>query len=955
MKFQFTHQQFQADAANSICDVFSGQPKPNEFRLTRDDEVVIGSNADISLTDADILRNLRAVQNRNGLPLSATLDGRNFSVEMETGTGKTYTYIKTMYELNRRYGWRKFIVVVPSVAIREGVKKTFEVTAEHFADEYHARIRHFVYRSSNLERIKSFVDGAGIWAMIVNVQAFGARSADARRMLHELDEFQSRVPIDVIAQVRPIVIVDEPQSVEGEVAAQKIGDFKPLMILRYSATHRKLYNLVYRLDALEAYKRRMVKKIAVKGLEIRNDAATGYVFFERVNLSKKNPTATVTFNRKTAKEIKRVTKKLRVGDNLYKLSGGIDAYRNFIVTAIDGADKSLEFLNGRKLFVGQTFGDANEEAFRRVQIRETIQSHLERERQLYGQGIKVLSLFFIDEVAKYRADDGRGLYAEIFEQEYADAVKNFVTDATHQKYLQSIDAKSTHAGYFSVDKKNRPNSDDVDAYDLIMRDKERLLDMREPVRFIFSHSALREGWDNPNVFQICALKQSSSDIRRRQEVGRGMRLCVNQDGERQEDRDVNVLTVVANESYETFAAGLQTEIAEAVGRPLLVESNFFVDKKLAGHTVDENLSRKIYNALVRRDYLDDDCRLTENFFNAVDGNTVSFGDELNCYRDDLLKLLAGVGGHDYEIENAQDAEVTVTADATKFNAKNFQELWSRISRKTSCRLDFDSADFVKRAVDALNKSLLIPETKISVAHGTLTNNGTFEQTVNGTRDAKVTITSTNAQVDLVGKLVSATGLTRRDVTAILQRIDSKTFDGFGRNPEQFLSEATRIINVAKSAQIVDNVTYTPLDECYDAKIFFVERKGRLNSNAIATAKNVYDYLIYDSGVEKKFAADMEADAKVSVYAKLPRDFLIPTPIGDYNPDWAIVFGDKIFFVVETKGSVDPNQLRGTENFKIDCARKHFAALGNEVAFEFVDSYATLVKKISLHATVTAPK
>ena len=951
MKFQFKHQDFQADAAKSICDIFSGQATTqDEFRLIRDDEIVIGANANISLSDAELLHNLRGVQSRNGLQLNAKLDGKNFTVEMETGTGKTYTYIKTMYELNRRYGWHKFIVVVPSVAIREGVKKTFEVTAEHFADEYHARIRYFVYRSSNLERIKSFVDGAEIWAMIVNVQAFGARSADARRMLHELDEFQSRVPIDVIAQVRPIVIIDEPQSVEGEVAAQKIQDFKPLMTLRYSATHRKLYNLVYRLDAPEAYKRRMVKKIAVKGLEVRDDNATAYVFFDRVNLSKKNPTATVTFNRKTAKDIKRVTKKLSVGDNLYELSGGIDAYRNFIVTAIDGADNSLEFVNGRKLFVKQTFGDANEEAFRRIQIRETIQSHLERERQLFGQGIKVLSLFFIDEVAKYRADDGRGLYAEIFEQEYADAVKNFVTDAAHRKYLQSIDAKSTHAGYFSVDKKNRPNSDDVDAYDLIMRDKEQLLDMREPVRFIFSHSALREGWDNPNVFQICALKQSSSDIRRRQEVGRGMRLCVNQNGERQENHDVNVLTVIANESFATFAAGLQTEIAEAVGRPVLVEPKFFVGKKLSGHKVDEQLSEDIYETLVICGYLRRK-QLTQKFFDAVDDDTVSFGDELNCYRDDLIKILAGVGGHDYKIENAQDAEITVKIDAAKFHAKNFQALWSRISRKTSCRLDFDSADFVTRAVDALNKSLLIPETRISVGRGTFDGDNFVDVTLD---EAKVKISSTNAQVDLVGKLVSATSLTRRDVTEILQRIDSEIFDGFGRNPEKFLSEATRIINVAKSAQIVDNVTYTPLDESYDAKIFFVERTGRLNNNAIATAKNIYSHLIYDSNVEKNFAAALEADTKVSVYAKLPREFLIKTPLGDYNPDWAIVFGDKIFFVVETKGSIDPNQLRGTEKFKIDCARKHFAALGNEVAFEFVDGYATLTKKINRHV-VTAPK
>lgn len=940
MKFQFKHQDFQADAAKSICDIFSGQATTqDEFRLIRDDEIVIGANANISLSDAELLHNLRGVQSRNGLQLNAKLDGKNFTVEMETGTGKTYTYIKTMYELNARYGWRKFMVVVPSVAIREGVKKTFEVTAEHFADEYHKKIRYFVYNSKNLERVKSFVDGAGIWAMIVNVQAFNSRSADNRRMLQELDEFQSRVPIEVIAQVRPIVIIDEPQSVEGEVSAKKIRDFNPLMTLRYSATHKNLYNLVYRLDARDAYAQGLVKKITVKGVEVKNDNASGFIFLSAVNLSKNNPTATVTFKQRGKSGLRDVVRTVSVKDNLYKLSNDVEAYRDgFIVTAIDGADNSLEFLNGQKIFVGQAIGDVNEEAFRRIQIRETIQSHLQREAELFGRGIKVLSLFFIDEVAKYRSDDG--LYAKIFEQEYVDAVKTFVTDAAHQKYLSEIDAHETHAGYFSVDKKNRPNSDDVDAYDLIMRDKEKLLDLREPVRFIFSHSALREGWDNPNVFQICALKQGASEIRRRQEVGRGMRLCVNQNGERQDDRDANVLTVVANETFATFAAGLQRELNANTEQPTAIDEKFFVDRKRG---IDDKLSRKIYNALIRRDYLDDDGNLTENFFADDSGGQFSLGAELETFREDTLKLLTTENA--YKVEDARANNVTVTPDESNFNNADFQELWRRISQKTFYRVEFDSEKFIERAATAINEKLFVPETKIYVERGTFDG----DDFVDVTRDeADVKISAANVQFDLVGKLVAATDLTRRDTVEILRRVEPKLFDGFNANPERFLSDAAQIINGEKSWLFTENIRYTPLDEPHDAKIFFGERTAQLNVNAIPTTKNVYSHLIYDSTVEKNFAAELERDARVSVYAKLPPKFLIPTPHGNYNPDWAIVF-DKKFFVVETKGTSNKAGLSASERGKIDCAEKHFAALGDEVRYEFVKSFDELADKISRHA------
>lgn len=955
MKFQFTEQSFQTAAINAVCDVFNGQVNPfGEFRLIRDDEIVIGANAEISLSDDELLKNLRDVQTRNGLPISPQLNDKKFTVEMETGTGKTYTYIKTMYELNRRYGWRKFIVIVPSIAIREGVKKTFEVTEEHFSGKYGKKIRYFVYNSKNLEQVKSFVSGTEIWAMIVNVQAFNARSSDARRMLQELDEFQSRVPIEVIAQIRPIIIIDEPQSVEGEVAATKINDFNPLMTLRYSATPKDYFNLVYRLDAHDAYTQGLVKKIMVKGIEVKNDTAAGFIFLSAVNLSKSNPTATVTFKRKVADGLGNVTRKLSVKDNLYELSGGVSAYsEGFTVAKIDGADNSLEFLNGRKIFVGQAIGDVNEEAVRRIQIRETIQSHLEREAELFGRGIKVLSLFFIDEVAKYRSDDGQGLYEKIFEEEYAAAADNFKDgDADYQKYLASISAHETHAGYFSVDKKNRPinsekDSDNVDTYDLIMRNKEKLLDLRTPVRFIFSHSALKEGWDNPNVFQICALKhgdensnRNSSETRRRQEVGRGMRLCVNQNGERQDERDKNILTVIANESFATFAAGLQKELTDdKQSQP--IDDKFFVGKKLAGRNVDQNLAIDIYEALIECRYVKRK-QLTAKFFADKSNGQFSLGAELEIYREDVLKLLDKVGG--YEIEDARANNVTAKLDTDKFNSADFQELWRRIRQKTFYGVELDSEDFIGLAAEKLNEQLFIPETKIYVKRGTFDGDEFVDRTQD---EAEVTISAANEFVDVVGKLVSETGLTRRDVTEILRRIKPETFAGVERNPEKFLADAVRIINDVKSAQLIKNIRYTLLDEHYDAQIFGT-LTGRLNDNATQTAKNVYDYLISDSNIEKKFAAEMDCDARVSVYAKLPREFLIPTPTGDYNPDWAIVFGDKIYFVFETKGTTDADKLPPEQKNKIECAKKHFAALGNEVRYDFGETFEDFLNKISRH-------
>ena len=698
MKLQFKHQKFQADAAKAVVDVFAGQPYltptylmdrgSDAHQLTLEAMSFTGwRNESIvpELNDQVVLEHLNKIQRANQIAPSPRLEGHyNLTIEMETGVGKTYTYIKTMYELNRHYGWSKFIVVVPSVAIREGVYKSFQVTQEHFAEEYGKKIRFFIYNSAQLTEIDRFASDSSINVMIINSQAFNARGKDARRIYMKLDEFRSRRPIDIIAKTNPILIIDEPQSVEGKQTKERLKECNPLFTLRYSATHRSdsIYNMVYRLDAMEAYNKKLVKKIAVKGITESGSTATdGYVYLEGINLSKANPTATIQFDYMGKSGLRKVSRKVGIGYNLYDNSGDVtklEEYKNgFVVKAIDGRDDSLEFLNGVKLYAGDVVGKVTEEQLRRLQIRETILSHIERERQLFYKGIKVLSLFFIDEVAHYKQYDDagqphNGIFADMFEDEYNDIVSTMqlsIGEEEYRKYLDSIKAQDTHAGYFSVDKKGHMTdsklgdkkertSDDKDAYDLIMKNKELLLDRdpkKSPVRFIFSHSALREGWDNPNVFQICTLKQSSSEVRKRQEVGRGLRLCVNQDGERidanvlgNDVHNINVLTVIASESYDSFARGLQSEMAEAVAdRPRAVMVDLFKGKVLRDasgneQVVDERLSRKICYALIREGYVDDDGILTDKFFNDKANNQVKIAEEVADCSGSVLEILDSV-------------------------------------------------------------------------------------------------------------------------------------------------------------------------------------------------------------------------------------------------------------------------------------------------------------------------
>ena len=688
MKLQFKHQKFQADAAKAVVDVFSGQPylTPTYMMDRGYGQQTIADDADFTgwrnerivpeLSDNSILEHLQKVQRTNQIKPSDKLEGRyNLTIEMETGVGKTYTYIKTMYELNKHYGWSKFIVVVPSIAIREGVYKSFQVTQEHFAEEYGKKIRFFIYNSARLTEIDRFASDSSINVMIINSQAFNAKGKDARRIYMKLDEFRSRRPIDIIAKTNPILIIDEPQSVEGKQTKERLKEFCLLLTLRYSATHKSdsIYNMVYRLDAMEAYNKRLVKKIAVKGItESGNTATDGFVYLESINLSKADPTATIQFDYKGASGIRKKTATVGIGYNLYDNSGSLNEYKvGFVVKAIDGRDNSVEFLNGVKIFAGDVIGKVSEDQLRRIQIRETILSHLERERQLFHKGIKVLSLFFIDEVAKYKQYDEsgqafNGIYANMFEEEYNDILSSMqreIGDEDYIRYLDAISAHETHAGYFSVDKKGHyvdqvagddkkeQTSNDIDAYDLIMKNKELLLDRdpkKSPVRFIFSHSALREGWDNPNVFQICTLKQSSSEVRKRQEVGRGLRLCVNQDGERMDINvlgndvhSVNVLTVIASESYDSFAKGLQTELADAVAeRPVAVTADLFkgkviVDARGNEQVVDGDTAQAIFEDLISNGYVKRGV-LTDKYYADKANGAIQVAEEVADSRDSVI-------------------------------------------------------------------------------------------------------------------------------------------------------------------------------------------------------------------------------------------------------------------------------------------------------------------------------
>ena len=1011
MKLQFKHQKFQADAAKAVVDVFAGQPyltptymidKGNyQQPLLELEEFTGWSNQKIvpELNDNIILENIQKLQRDNQIKPSAKLEGRyNLTIEMETGVGKTYTYIKTMFELNKHYGWSKFIIVVPSIAIREGVYKSFLITQEHFAEEYGKKVHFFIYNSAQLIQIADFASDSSINVMIINSQAFNAKGKDARRIHMELDEFGSRRPIDIIAKTNPIVIIDEPQSVEGAQTKENLKQFNPLMTLRYSATHKSdsIYNMIYRLDAMEAYNKRLVKKIAVKGITESGSTATeSYVYLESINLSKAAPTATIQFDCKGASGIRKITKTVSEGYNLYDNSGQLEEYKQgFIISKIDGRDDSVEFLNGIKIYAGDVIGKVSEDQLRRIQIRETIISHIQRERELFYKGIKVLSLFFIDEVAKYRqygaaGELTNGAYADMFEEEYKDITQNLQLDTSdndYLKYLDLITAKSTHEGYFSIDKKGKmidskvsakeTTTDDVDAYDLIMKNKELLLDRdpnRSPVRFIFSHSALREGWDNPNVFQICTLKQSTSETRKRQEVGRGLRLCVNQNGERMDSNvlgndvhNVNVLTVIASESYDSFAKGLQSELAQAISdRPRAVTPELFTGKVIVDSSgnsdvITDDTAREIYVCLRTEGYIDKQGSLTDKYYEDKASGQIKLADEVVDFAQSVIAIIDSVYDSKAMMpEDARKNNVELSVDEEKLAMPEFKELWNKINSKSVYVVDFDTNELVKKAIESLDKNLQVSKIYFRVETGAMEQIKSKEELMSGESFVKEDAQNYNHAIalnssikyDLIGKLVDETGLTRKAIIQILIGIKQTTFEQFKSNPEEFIIKAAALINDEKATAIIQHITYNALDEKYDTAVFTDPTiKGQLDKNAVKTKKHLYDHVVYDSANEKAFAMELDTSKDVAVYVKLPNGFYISTPVGKYNPDWAIAFyeGDvkHIYFVAETKGSMNSMQLRQVEESKIHCAKEHFRAISSDgVVYDVVDSYKSLLDKV----------
>lgn len=1020
MKLKFKVQPYQTAAVEAVVDCFAGQPITGSitYRIDPGRKVQASAfeegfkNADLELTEPQILANIKDVQRRQNLPMSDGLVASagcklNLDVEMETGTGKTYCYIKTMFEMNKRYGWSKFIIMVPSIAIREGVYKSLQITADHFTESYGKKARFFIYNSKRLDELEGFSSDSGINVMIINIQAFAARGADNRRIYDELDDFQSRRPIDVIASNRPIVILDEPQKMEGKATTESLPKFKPLMILRYSATHKTHHNRVHRLDALDAYNQKLVKKIAVRGMQTRGLAGTNaFLYLEGIDISKKAPIARIELEVKLKTgEIKRQVRRLEFRDDLFTLSGDLDQYRGFTISQIDYNNDTVEFTNGVILSAGEATGDVSERDIRRIQVRETIKAHFDKEKQLFSQGIKVLSLFFIDEVAKYRdydQADEKGEYARVFEEEYELLKTEYLSglaidNESYRKYLAGIDASKTHNGYFSIDKKTNRlknpdvgtksvDSDDVDAYDLILKDKESLLTFpgskdsaeqraKREVRFIFSHSALREGWDNPNVFVMCMLKHSDNMISRRQEVGRGLRLSVNQDGDRMDHlavvHDINVLTVVASESYKDFVGGLQKEIADTLSsRPRKATEAYFTGKTVTTENgpvqITPALAKQIYRYLVKNDYTDDGDQITAGYHEAKTAGTLAaLPDDLKPYADQVFQLIDSVFS-DAQLPKVEDGRKPKTNPLNaNFDKKEFQELWGRINRKAVYRVEFDRDELVQKCVGALNSQLRVTPLQYTIQTGIQSDEITDDQLKAGD-GFKVANTTTESggsvysqvKYDLLGKVAESAHLTRQTVAEILTGIEPSIFSQFRQNPEHFISEASRIISEQKATMVIERLAYDGVEDRYDVDIFTANQSGQDFSKVGSKLKNhVYDYVVTDSDIERCFVEELDASDEVVVYAKLPRGFLIPTPVGDYNPDWAISFKvgtvKHVYFVAETKGTMSSLKMREIETTKIACARKFFDEIGRPVSsepvrYDVVTDYGKLMEVVGLN-------
>ena len=1017
MKFKFKIQQYQTDAVEQTVSVFAGQPSKTNAQYRRDlgkrkgqitfeEEYVGWRNSDVELQGHQLLANIQQQQAIGNIPKSTKLslpDGLgacSLDIEMETGTGKTYVYIKTMFELNKRYGWSKFIVVVPSIAIREGVAKSFAMLAEHFQEHYGKQAIPFVYNSSNLHEIDDFSSSADIRVMIINTQAFntsfneeknveGRKGDAAARIIYtRRDDFQSRRPIDVIAANRPIIIMDEPQKMEGAATQKALKSFKPLFMLNYSATHKTSHNCVYALDALDAYRQRLVKKIQVKGITLQNLLGNqSYIYFDSIVLSKNHaPVVKLEIEIKGASATRRQICNFEQNDSLYDVSH-LPAYKDFVITEINPLTNTIYFMNGDSLRKGEVMGDISEKQIQSIQIRETIKSHFEKEETLFKQGIKTLSLFFIDEVANYKSYDDQGEVVKgdlwnTFEKEYNYYLNEHLSlfDDDYQRYLKRFSANEVHNGYFSIDKKGRAvnstvgrgedTSNDISAYDLILKDKERLLSFDEPTRFIFSHSALREGWDNPNVFQICTLRHAASTTAKRQEVGRGLRICVDQQGARMDKEllgdavhDINCLTVIANESYSTFAAALQKETHEALReRPAVASVSFFEGRKFMidseEHVISEMEATAIINYLYENDYVDDKGNIQQSYHEDLKNGTLApLSKKLAPMGEQIHRLIQGIfdpSAMDDMIEDA-NGQAEVVNDHLNDNAAKdeFKRLWEEINHRYVYTVHYDSEELIKKAIASIDTNLRVTQLKYVVTAGEQGENDLDFTGKQRTRTQEMREVSTSdVPYDLVGEIARGATLTRRTVVRILKGINTAKLYLFKNNPEEFIRNVIRLIKDQKATMIVEHISYNRTEQKFDMSIFTKEKNRQSADKAYLAEKHIMDYVFTDSKGERKFAKDMDAANEVAVYARLPRTFKIPTPVGHYAPDWAVAFHDNmgvkhIFFVAETKGSLLSMDLKGAEQAKIACAKKLFNNVStSKVRYHEVTDYQNMLDEIN---------
>lgn len=986
MKLKFdANLKYQEDAVSSIVDIFRGQtPMQSNFTVSTyngqvgifDTEHGVGNK--LELDEEEIIKNLQEVQLKNGIDQTKALKANqyDFDVEMETGTGKTYVYTRTIFELHKNYGFSKFIIVVPSIAIKEGVYKSFQITNEHFKNLFNNTIyEYFIYDSSKLEQVRNFAVSDNIEIMIINIDAFRRSFDDITKenkanIIHRAnDKLNGMKPIELIQETHPFVIIDEPQSVDTTPKSKEaIKSLNPLCTLRYSATHVEKHNLAYKLDAVDSYDMGLVKQIEVAGFESKDYHNNAYIKLISVDNKKMPITAKIEIDQNDKKgKVKRNKVTVKSGIDLYEKSGGRDIYEGYIVNEIY-CEKDNEYLSFTSkpdiLRIGKTIGDIDELAIKEQQIRKTIEEHLNKELVLNKKGIKVLSLFFIDRVANYRYYDKdgnpqKGIYANLFEKNY----KELISHPRFNTLFHDIDietaADGVHNGYFSVDKKgilkdtSGNTAADDDVYNLIMKDKERLLSFDTKLRFIFSHSALREGWDNPNVFQICTLNETHSEVKKRQEIGRGLRLCVNQNGERLYGSDINTLTVMANESYESFAENLQKEYEKDEGIKFGVLekysfANISVKQEDGSYTyLGQNSSDKIYEHFEQYGYVDNNGKVQDKLRIALKDNILEIPKEFEDVKDSIIAICKKASGK-INIKN-NNAKKNVKLNKQVYLSSEFKELWDKIKYKTTYSVNFDSEKLVEKCCEEMRYNLKISSAKLIYTKANLSIN---IGGVDAKETDRTTVMAANIKEnlpDIIAYMQNKTNLTRKTIVEIL--IKSKTLNLFKKNPQRYMEETAQIISSQMRLMIVDGIKYTKIGESeYYAQELFEKEEltGYLSKNMIESKKSVFEYVVYDSDNEESFAESFEANKSVKLYAKLPDWFKISTPIGSYNPDWAVLIEkegqNKLYFVIETKANILTEALRPTEKAKIECGHKHFEALGQDAEFEEIDDFKEFMEE-----------